>query len=35
VPDGPVTYIGMEQPEGLHPDSVIITPQNLRALIPE
>ncbi|MGK5632647.1 hypothetical protein, partial [Streptomyces sp. URMC 123] len=34
VPDGPVTYIGLERPEGLHPDSVIVTPENLRALIP-
>ncbi|MFG2563039.1 hypothetical protein [Streptomyces sp. NPDC048496] len=34
VPDGPVTYIGLERPEGLHPDSVIITPENLRDLIP-
>ncbi|MEU7661243.1 TerD family protein [Streptomyces lincolnensis] len=35
VPDGPVTYIGLERPEGLHPDSVVITPENLRDLIPE
>ncbi|MEU9166344.1 hypothetical protein AB0D34_00780 [Streptomyces sp. NPDC048420] len=34
VPDGPVTYIGLERPEGLHPDSVVITPENLRDLIP-
>ena len=34
IPDGPVTYIGLERPEGLHPDSVIVTPENLRALIP-
>ncbi|WP_035803945.1 TerD family protein [Kitasatospora mediocidica] len=34
VPDGPVTYIGLQRPEGLHPDSVIVTPENLRALIP-
>lgn len=34
VPDGPVTYIGLERPDGLHPDSLIITPENLRALIP-
>ncbi|WP_406296437.1 hypothetical protein [Streptomyces sp. NBC_00624] len=34
IPDGPVTYIGLERPEGLHPDSVIITPENLRDLIP-
>ncbi|WP_330268577.1 hypothetical protein [Streptomyces griseorubiginosus] len=35
VPDEPVTYIGLERPEGLHPDSVVITPENLRDLIPE
>ncbi len=34
VPDGPVTYIGLERPEGLHPDSLIVTPENLRDLIP-
>ncbi|MGW6913891.1 hypothetical protein ACWGB8_08740 [Kitasatospora sp. NPDC054939] len=34
VPDGPVTYIGLERPEGLHPDSVVVTPGNLRDLIP-
>ncbi|MFD7628044.1 hypothetical protein ACFV7Q_18745 [Streptomyces sp. NPDC059851] len=34
VPNGPVTYIGLERPEGLHPQSVVITPENLRALIP-
>ncbi|MET7342567.1 hypothetical protein [Streptomyces sp. NPDC005547] len=34
LPDGPVTYIGLERPEGLHPDSVVITPENLRDLIP-
>ncbi|OAR22658.1 hypothetical protein A8W25_23945 [Streptomyces sp. ERV7] len=34
VPDGPVTYIGMERPEGLHPDSRVLTPGNLRDLIP-
>ncbi|MEU2180212.1 hypothetical protein [Streptomyces thermolilacinus] len=34
VPDGPVTYIGLERPDGLHPDSLVITPENLRALIP-
>ncbi|CAL9585123.1 hypothetical protein [Streptomyces sp. enrichment culture] len=34
VPDGPVTYIGLERPDGLHPDSRVITPENLRALIP-
>ncbi|WP_018549425.1 hypothetical protein [Streptomyces sp. LaPpAH-108] len=33
-PAGPVTYIGLERPEGLHPDSVVITPENLRDLIP-
>ncbi|GAA2747331.1 hypothetical protein [Kitasatospora cinereorecta] len=34
VPKGPVTWIGLEQPDGLHPDSVVVTPGNLRALIP-
>ncbi|CAL9383836.1 hypothetical protein SUDANB176_01115 [Streptomyces sp. enrichment culture] len=34
VPDGPVTYIGLERPEGLHPDSRVLTPGNLRDLIP-
>lgn len=34
VPDGPVTYIGLERPEGLHPDSRIVTLGNLRDLIP-
>ncbi len=35
VPDGPVTYVGLQRPEGLHPDSRIVTPENLRDLIPE
>ncbi|MER6028862.1 hypothetical protein [Streptomyces sp. NPDC001851] len=35
VPDGPVTYVGLQRPEGLHPESRIITPENLRDLIPE
>ncbi|MGW1601890.1 hypothetical protein [Streptomyces eurythermus] len=34
VPDEPVTYIGLERPEGLHPDSRVITVENLRDLIP-
>ncbi|WP_181793032.1 hypothetical protein [Streptomyces sp. WELS2] len=34
VPDGPVTYIGLERPEALHPDSRVITVENLRDLIP-
>ncbi|MER5215600.1 TerD family protein [Streptomyces sp. NPDC002838] len=34
TPDGPVTYIGLERPEGLHPDSRVITLENLRDLIP-
>ncbi|WP_093898528.1 TerD family protein [Streptomyces sp. Ncost-T10-10d] len=34
IPDGPVTYIGLERPDGLHPGSLIVTPENLRALIP-
>lgn len=35
VPAGPVTYIGLARPDGLHPDSRVITPENLRDLIPE
>jgi hypothetical protein len=34
LPAEPVTYIGLERPEGLHPDSQIITLENLRDLIP-
>ncbi|MFE7897238.1 hypothetical protein ACFU3E_06810 [Streptomyces sp. NPDC057424] len=34
VPDEPVMYIGLERPEGLHPDSRVITLENLRDLIP-
>lgn len=34
VPDEPVMYIGLERPEGLHPDSRFITLENLRDLIP-
>ncbi|MGW1893404.1 hypothetical protein ACWCP6_24620 [Streptomyces sp. NPDC002004] len=34
VPDGPVTFIGLERPEGLHPGSRVLTPGNLRDLIP-
>ncbi|MER7823041.1 hypothetical protein ABTX85_10805 [Streptomyces sp. NPDC096097] len=34
VPTGPVTYIGLERPEKLHPRSRIVTPENLRDLIP-
>ncbi|WP_369226772.1 hypothetical protein AB5J52_39800 [Streptomyces sp. R39] len=34
APAEPVTYIGLERPEGLHPDSRIITLENLRDLIP-
>ncbi|MFE9025537.1 hypothetical protein ACFYOA_04600 [Streptomyces iakyrus] len=34
LPEEPVTYIGLERPEGLHPDSRIITLENLRDLIP-
>ncbi|MBT2511811.1 hypothetical protein J7I98_39840 [Streptomyces sp. ISL-98] len=34
IPDSPVTYIGLERPDGLHPDSLIVTPENLRDLIP-
>ncbi|MFF8979806.1 hypothetical protein ACF08A_23710 [Streptomyces cellulosae] len=35
VPDEPVTYIGLERPEGLHPDSAVITRENLRDLVPD
>ena len=34
LPDEPVTFIGLQRPEGLHPDSVCYTPENLRDLIP-
>ncbi|MEU3302096.1 TerD family protein [Streptomyces sp. NPDC006678] len=34
VPDGPVTYIGLERPDGLHPQSRVFTPENLRDVIP-
>ncbi|WP_327233304.1 hypothetical protein OG349_04320 [Streptomyces sp. NBC_01317] len=34
VPDEPVTYIGIERPEGLHPDSRVIALENLRDVIP-
>ncbi|MET7655770.1 hypothetical protein [Streptomyces sp. NPDC005486] len=34
VPDEAVMYIGLERPEGLHPDSRVITLENLRELIP-
>ncbi|MCQ9182251.1 hypothetical protein KMT30_25040 [Streptomyces sp. IBSBF 2953] len=34
VTDEPVTYIGLVRPEGLHPDSRVVTPENLRDLIP-
>ncbi|MFG2820608.1 hypothetical protein ACGFX4_14410 [Kitasatospora sp. NPDC048365] len=34
LPAGPVTFIGLERPDGLHPDSRVVTPENLRDLIP-
>lgn len=34
VPDEPVTYIGLERPECLHPGSRVVTLENLRDLIP-
>ncbi|MFD4315107.1 hypothetical protein [Streptomyces sp. NPDC058548] len=34
VPDAPVTYIGLERPEGLAPGSRVFTPENLRDLLP-
>ncbi|MEU9331779.1 TerD family protein [Streptomyces sp. NPDC048290] len=33
-PPEPVLYIGLERPEGLHPDSQVVTVENLRDLIP-
>ncbi|CAM5292083.1 hypothetical protein STANM337S_00315 [Streptomyces tanashiensis] len=33
-PDGPVTYIGLERPADLPPGSRVLTPENLRDLIP-
>jgi hypothetical protein len=33
-PEGPVTYIGFRRPEGLHPDSIVITLESFRSLIP-
>ncbi|MBE1530541.1 TerD family protein [Actinomadura algeriensis] len=33
-PAGPVTFIGLERPEGLHADSTVYTLRNLRDLIP-
>jgi len=35
VPDAPVTFIGLERPEGLAPGSRVITLQNLADLIPD
>ncbi|AOP47598.1 TerD family protein [Streptomyces lydicus] len=34
LPDAPVTYLGLARPDGLHPDSRVLTPENLRDLIP-
>lgn len=34
LPDGPVTYIGLDRPAGLPPGSRVLTPENLRDLIP-
>ncbi|MFD8643390.1 hypothetical protein ACFV14_24205 [Streptomyces zaomyceticus] len=34
APDGPVTYIGLERPDGLAPGSRVVTPENLRDLLP-
>ncbi|MBK3577133.1 TerD family protein [Streptomyces sp. MBT65] len=34
VPDGPVTYIGLRRPDELPEGSLIVTPENLRDLIP-
>ncbi|WP_037559605.1 TerD family protein [Spirillospora albida] len=34
VPEHPVAFIGLQRPEGLHPESQVFTPENLRELIP-
>ncbi|QFG21460.1 TerD family protein [Actinomadura sp. WMMB 499] len=34
VPGEPVTFVGLDRPEGLHPDSTVVTLKNLRDLIP-
>ncbi|MFC9699316.1 hypothetical protein ACFTWD_01260 [Streptomyces sp. NPDC056943] len=34
APDAPVTYIGLERPDGLAPGSRVFTPENLRDLLP-
>jgi stress response protein SCP2 len=34
APDGPVTFVGLVRPEGLHPGARVFTPENLRDLIP-
>ncbi|MFF9472083.1 hypothetical protein ACF1E9_05565 [Streptomyces roseolus] len=34
VPEEPVTYLGLERPDGLAEGSVVVTPENLRDLIP-
>ncbi|WP_026058494.1 TerD family protein [Streptomyces sp. SS] len=34
APEGPVTYIGLERPAGLPAGSRVLTPENLRDLIP-
>ncbi|MGW8762673.1 hypothetical protein ACWGN5_09250 [Streptomyces sp. NPDC055815] len=34
LPEGPVTYIGLDRPAGLPPGSRVLTPENLRDLIP-
>ncbi|GGV01319.1 hypothetical protein GCM10010182_18510 [Actinomadura cremea] len=34
LPDGPVTFVGLDRPEGLHADSTVFTLKNLRDLIP-
>ncbi|MFC8718779.1 hypothetical protein [Kitasatospora sp. NPDC057198] len=34
APDGPVTYLGLARPDGLPEGSRVITPENLRELVP-
>ncbi|WP_344267992.1 TerD family protein [Actinomadura napierensis] len=34
VPDEPVTFVGFERPQGLHEESRVFTPENLRDIVP-
>ncbi|MFB4295263.1 hypothetical protein [Actinomadura sp. NTSP31] len=33
LPDGPVTFVGFERPEGLHEESRVFTPENLHDIV--